>query len=142
MADVNNETFSFEDNSDEVLREFLKAKLQALQIAGLLIEGSINPLVPVDSTGLVMSLTHKVKENEGAVYIGVNQAYAIYVEFGTGIYAENGGGRKTPWYYKNDEGKWIKTVGQKPQSYMREGYNRIKSSVEDQVGAVFKTYMK
>lgn len=40
------------------------------------------------------------------------------MEFGTGIHAESGGGRQTPWSYQKD-GKWYTTVGQKPAPFLR-----------------------
>lgn len=48
--------------------------------------------------------------------------YAVYQEFGTGRYAENGRGRKTPWTYYHPDFGFVTTVGNKPQPYMRPGY--------------------
>jgi HK97 gp10 family phage protein len=46
--------------------------------------------------------------------------YAPYVEFGTGLFAENDNGRKeVPWHYKDDEGNWHTTSGMKPQPFLR-----------------------
>ena len=42
------------------------------------------------------SWDRKVLENEGVV--GSSSENAIWEEFGTGDYAVNGDGRKTPWY--------------------------------------------
>ena len=44
--------------------------------------------------------------------------YGIYVEFGTGIYAEEGG-RPTPWVYKDKNGNWHKTRGMSPRPFIR-----------------------
>lgn len=40
-------------------------------------------------------------------------------ELGTGIYASEGNGRKDPWYFKDDEGNWHKTVGVKPIHFLK-----------------------
>ena len=57
--------------------------------------------------------------------------YAEFLEFGTGIYNENGDGRQTPWawqpkpgskYYKTDANgrpAWITTRGQRPDPFIR-----------------------
>ena len=49
----------------------------------------------------------------------MNMEYGPYVELGTGIYAEGGGGRPTPWVYQDSEGNWHHTRGQEPQPYLR-----------------------
>lgn len=46
--------------------------------------------------------------------------YAPYVEYGTGLFAEGGNGRKdVPWHYQDDSGEWHTTSGMEPQPYMR-----------------------
>jgi HK97 gp10 family phage protein len=60
--------------------------------------------------------------------------YAVYVEYGTGIYAENGQGRKDPWIapiITDDEGlifRW--TEGMHPQPFMRPAWDEEKGNVE------------
>jgi len=67
----------------------------------------------------------------GIFYVDVSGApYGIYIEYGTGIYAENGDGRKTRWSYKNGDGVWVSTVGARAQPFMRpaldqDGQNAI-----------------
>lgn len=54
---------------------------------------------------------------------GPTAEYAKYVEYGTGIYAENGQGRKTPWIYFSEElQRFIKTNGMEAQPFMEPGY--------------------
>nr|DAI70788.1 MAG TPA: hypothetical protein [Bacteriophage sp.] len=40
-------------------------------------------------------------------------------ELGTGIFAEKGNGRKTPWVWKDFNGKWHFTRGMAPRSFLR-----------------------
>jgi hypothetical protein len=69
--------------------------------------------------------------------VGTNVIYAPYVCFGTGIHAEGGGGRKTPWVYKTDKGYFF-THGNVPQPYLRPAYEKnIK-----QIMAMFKATFK
>lgn len=73
-------------------------------------------------TGRLMnSITHQVVEQEDAVYIGSNVFYAKYVELGTGIYADGGGGRQTPWAYMGNDGKLHFTHGMRPKHFLKDG---------------------
>ena len=52
------------------------------------------------------------------------------VEFGTGLFAENGNGRKdVPWNYQDDKGEWHSTRGQKPQPFMRPALNENRTEI-------------
>ena len=106
-----------EDNSDEVLSALRKAKERALEMIGLKAERYAKEKCPVDTGNLRNSITHIVKDD--VAYIGTNVEYAPYVELGTGLYATNGGGRQTPWAYQDSKGNWHRTVGQKPQPFLK-----------------------
>ena len=105
----------FIDNSKQFREAFEAACKRALERCGMQAEGYAKDLVPVDTGNLRNSITHKVAED--VVYIGTNNEYAAYVELGTGKYAE--GGRKDPWVYQDDEGRWHHTDGQRAQPYLK-----------------------
>ena len=105
----------FHDNSNLFKEEFEAACKRALERCGMQAEGYAKDMTPVDTGNLRNSITHKVVENE--VYIGTNNEYAAYVELGTGKYAE--GGRKDPWVYQDEEGRWHHTDGQRAQPYLK-----------------------
>ncbi len=109
----------FKDNSSKVKSEFGEALLRGLEKCGLVAEGYAKKLCPVDTGNLRNSITHVVDEQEPAAIIGSNNSYAAYVELGTGIYAEGGGGRPTPWVYQDAEGNWHYTHGQKAQPFLK-----------------------
>lgn len=68
-------------------------------------------------SSLKESITHEVEGNTAA--IGTNKEYAPYVHQGTGIYAVNGDGRKTPWtYYDERTQQFYTTVGQLPNPFL------------------------
>ncbi len=67
----------------------------------------------IDSVG-----TERVEGD--SVIIGTNVEYAIFYEYGTGIYASNGNGRKSPWAYKDYNGAWHWTEGMKPSHFLRD----------------------
>lgn len=111
--------FTLEDNTKAILAAIPDGIDRALERMGMQAEGYAIDLVPVDTGELRTSIKHKVDTAESAVYIGSNEKYAPYVELGTGIYAEGGGGRPTPWAYQDEKGEWHHTRGQKPQPYLR-----------------------
>lgn len=94
--------------------------------ACLVVERSAKQGCPVDSGALRADIQSTVKVSEAAIVgrIGNTVGYAPYVHNGTGIYAKNGDGRKTPWFVPAGiSGKystgWI-TRGQKPQPYLEK----------------------
>jgi len=86
----------------------------------------------IDQSRLVNSIEYQVKGNEA--YIGTNVEYAMYIEYGTGIYATGKGGsraKKIPWVYYNEKlEKFITTKGQRPRSFLREGLDLVKPDLQ------------
>lgn len=107
------------DNSKEVSAAIKAALLRGLEKCGLVAEGYAKKLCPVDTGNLRNSITHVVDEQEPAAIIGSNNSYAAYVELGTGIYAEGGGGRPTPWVYQDAKGNWHYTRGNKAKPFLK-----------------------
>lgn len=101
-------------------KEAIEAALEAI---GLQCEGyakdNITAAGRVADDVMRGSITHEVVPDENAVYIGSDVEYAIYNEVGTGIYAEGGGGRKTPWAWRDKKGMWHTTVGMKPIHFLK-----------------------
>lgn len=120
------------DNSAELLREMEQKKAAALEAVGIAAEARAKLLTPVDTGRLRSSISHAVKGDD--VYIGTNLHYGIFVELGSGIYASDGQGRKTPWTYYDRNGKLHYTRGIKPHHMLKkaatehtEEYKRILS---------------
>lgn len=119
---------TFNDYSEEVLQACDEACLRALERCGQQAEGYAKDLAPVDTGALRNSISHKVDPSEPAAYIGTNQNYAPYVEFGTGQYSTTGGGTpKSHWVYVGDDGKFHIGKPMKPQPY-------LKPAIADHVG--------
>lgn len=106
-------------NLDEVLEAKDEAILKALIDIGQDAEGYAKQYAPVDTGNLRNSISNEVSESESAVYIGTNVEYGPYLEFGTGKFAEGGGGRQTPWRYQDEYGRWHTSVGIPAQPYLR-----------------------
>jgi len=89
-----------------------------------MIEIDAKQLCPVGVSGDLRGSIHRESDKsklEGRS--GTNKEYGPYVCFGTGIHAEGGKGRKTPWVYKTSKG-WFFTHGNVPQPYMRPAYEK------------------
>lgn len=75
---------------------------------------------PVDMGFLKESIDFKFTDDglKGVVSVGAD--YAVYVEYGTGIYATGPGGSRAksiPWRYKDADGEWHTTYGNEPQPF-------------------------
>ena len=121
----------FVDNSKAAKRELERAAIRGLTKASLLVEGQAVLLAPVDKGGLRDSIGYKVDESELVAYVGTNCEYAIYVEFGTGEFAENGNGRKGGWVYKTPNGEVHFTYGMPPQPYLRPAFRQNQKAIRD-----------
>jgi HK97 gp10 family phage protein len=73
-------------------------------------------LAPVDDGNLKRSIEVQYFKGGLSALITVGAEYGIYLEYGTGIFAVEGNGRKTPWVYYKD-GRYYFTRGIRPQPY-------------------------
>ena len=102
---------------------------KALGKACALVERSAKEKAPKGDGTLRRSITSKVEDLEGVVYTPL--LYAPYVEYGTGLFAEAGDGRKdVPWMYQDDKGNWHSTSGMKPRPYLRPALNENREEIK------------
>lgn len=121
---------------DEVLAALEKAAnpdkvVRAMSKACALVERTAKQKAPKDTGALRNSITSDVivegGEVKGVIYTPLE--YAPYVEYGTGLFAEEGG-RKTPWIYEDEKtGEKIFTRGQKPQPFLRPAFNENRDKI-------------
>ena len=90
---------------------------EAIGKACAVVERTAKQKAPKGNGELRRSITSKVENLEGIVFTPLE--YAPYVEYGTGLFAENGGRQDVPWHYKDEKGEWHTTSGQSPHPYMR-----------------------
>ena len=89
---------------------------------GALVEARAKARCPVQTGILKASIRTDVENGEATV--GTNLEYAMYVEHGTGLFANDGEGRPStdahpiPWRYKTPDGKWHTTSGQQAQPFL------------------------
>lgn len=130
MADV---TFRIaEDNSKEILNKIERRAEAALEACGIQAQTYATQNVskgvprhpgswytPGGAHGLAGSIAYKVDKTENVVYVGTNNEHANYNEYGTGIYADNGKGRKSPWTYMGEDGNFHRTRGITPLHFLK-----------------------
>lgn len=120
MADNGEFVQSIRDATAKIALDMEKKVSQAC----LVVEGEARQLCPVDQGHLRASITSETEITADEIIgrIGSNLEYAPYVHNGTGIYAVNGDGRKTPWVYEVKAGKYkvmhFTTVGQRPKPFL------------------------
>lgn len=116
-------TVEFKDNSQAAISAMSEAVAAALEAIGQQAvshaKENITEAGRVDTGALRNSVSHVVATAENAVYVGTNQEYAAFNEYGTGVYLEGGGGRQTPWAYQDAKGNWHRTSGMRPIHFLR-----------------------
>ena len=133
--------FSFkigDNNTSKVLQIERDTLRKVLTAWGIMAQGYATEYCPKDTGNLSQSIDYGLIEDNMEMQVGTNVEYAPYVELGTGIYAEEGNGRKTPWVYKDTEGKWHRTSGMKAQPYLRPALEKHLSEYED----ILRDFMK
>ena len=73
-------SYTYKDNTDEVLSALKRTKKSGLEAIGLAAEGHAKKITPVDTGRLRNSIAHAVEGD--AAYIGTSTSYAPFVELG------------------------------------------------------------
>lgn len=106
---------------------------KAIGRAALIVEGAAIRKVPVDTGLLRGSIATQVKSTGIEAHVGTNLDYAPYVEYGTGLFATEGGGRNTPWSYQRSDGSWITTSGQRAQPFLGPALRENRDKVVEEL---------
>lgn len=112
---------------DGMANEHLMGK--QLDKALLVVEEAARKKAPKDSGALRRSITSDRTGLTG--WVGTPLEYAPYIEYGTGLYAENGGRKDVPWHYQDDEGNWHSTKGQHPHPFMRPALDENREKITE-----------
>ncbi|WP_240458701.1 HK97-gp10 family putative phage morphogenesis protein [Virgibacillus sp. Bac330] len=108
----------FERAVDRFEEKFINAVKRVVVETAELIQSQAQALAPVDDGNLKQSIEIRYFNRGLSAEIIVGAEYGIYVEYGTGIYALEGNGRKTPWVYWSEKlGRYVYTKGMKAQPY-------------------------
>lgn len=129
----------FKDNSRQAKKAVKDAGIEWLTKSSHLVVDQAQALAPHD-TGYLrdVSISHEIDEAEMKATIGSSAEYSVLVEFGTGEFAENGGGRKGGWVYRSDkDGQFYFTYGSPPKPFLRPAFRTNKSRIEALGNAIF-----
>lgn len=103
----------------------------ALGKACALVERSAKEKAPKGNGELRRSISSRIEGDSddlvGVVFTPLE--YAPYVEFGTGLFAEEEGRKDVPWHYQDDKGEWHSTSGQHPQPFLRPALNENREEI-------------
>ena len=121
----------FHDFSRIVLQRIHECGETFLEEVGGELEAQTKQNTKVDTGKTKGSWEHIVNAEKMEVQVGSRYKNALWEEFGTGIYALNGDGRKdVPWVYKNpNDGKFYATVGKKPRRALYRAYTSLKNKL-------------
>lgn len=120
------------DNTSKVLADLQRQGMQFVSEGGQAIRSEMASRAPVRLGNLKGSIQVETFVEDGipTSETGPTAEYAPYVEYGTGIYAADGLGRKTPWRYKDEEGNWHVTSGQEAQPFAEPGFQAAKPQID------------
>lgn len=136
--------FRFESNLKEVEAQLKRSAEAGMEAALLMVEASAKSRARVGSGEMRDKVSHKKKWSGDSLsgQVGSPLEHAIYNEFGTGEFAENGAGRKGGWSYKGPDGKWRFTKGMTPQPFLRPAFRSNRKNIEDTIGKEYTTNFK
>ena len=134
MAD----TRAFEQSCDNSVNKMQELLMQNMEQTLDHVAGKAKEKVGVGTGALradTRSLGVEIVGDEVHGAVGNSLEHAIYHHQGTGIYAEEGNGRKTPWVYENPKtGEKIYTRGSKPNPYLKDTIEQEQSTISKLLG--------
>lgn len=86
----------------------------------VLLDTEASSRVPVDTSFAKQMIGYSIAPDGLSATVESGAEYSVYLEFGTGIYAEGPGGsraKKIPWVYKNLDGEYVTTYGMPAQPF-------------------------
>ena len=138
---ANEVSANIKDFIDNGLNSYL---FKAMTDACAIVRNDAITRAPRKTGNLKRSIDFKVSEDGSEGVVFSKAKYAPYIEVGTGIYAKEGNGRKTPWVYpcyitnadidnfkldgKNGV-RFFKTEGQKPRPFLEPALTSNKSRI-------------
>lgn len=111
---------------------------QMLKMAAMIVQAEAKEKAPVDKSTLRKSIQYELKGNKGDRYaiVGTNVKYAVYQEYGTGIYGPKGTPivpkRARVLAFRTKSGNLVFTKqvrGSRPKKFMLSGIEKLKSNM-------------
>ncbi len=109
-------------NIDRVVNQENAYIKRQMKVAAINVQREAKRKTPVDTGRLRSSIRFSIVLRGYGAIVFSDVDYAKYIEYGTGIYASNGRGRRTPWMYFSRRYGWVRTRGIKPRFMMRDAW--------------------
>ena len=135
-------SIEFKDNSIEVKNRLNNLCMAWLDEAGGELTSQTQRNSKVDSGQTKGAWKYVVDESKQTATVGNPLENALYEEFGTGEYALNGDGRKTPWSYQDEKGQWHYTRGKHPTRMLFKAFTSLKKPLQQVLETKLKEGMK
>lgn len=127
---MSNTNIVFEDNTVQVKNLVESTARSFLDEIGGAIKSRAKRTVRRRTSQTAGSYDYKIDMGSHSVTIGSPSENAIWEEYGTGIHAINGDGRKTSWlYFDTYDGKWHRTKGKTATRPLFTAYTMLKSKI-------------
>lgn len=139
---MSSRNISFEDNSIKIKEILNNQCITYLYEAAGELEAQVKRNTAVDSGQLKSSWKYYVSEAKLEATIGSPLENAIWEEFGTGEFALNGDGRKTPWVYQDRKGVWHKTTGKYPKRAFQKAFTNLKPKLIKRIADILSQGFK
>lgn len=123
----------FENYSNECKDAIRQTAIKWLHECGQIIIRQILDIYRVDTGNTKNSFDYIVDDSNLSCTIGSPMENAIWEELGTGIYAENGNGRKTGWAYIDRHGQRHWTRGKKGTKAFRRSFDAKRKALQDRL---------
>lgn len=120
MAKVKYGNWDLVKELEEFEEETIRWAKKGIAKTTMLIHNSIISHMPVDTGYLRESVSMDFKKGGLTGVINIGSSYAVYVNYGTGIYSTGPGGSRAkhiPWRYQDANGQWHTTKGQHAQPF-------------------------
>lgn len=134
-----NDNADFIKSAEDATYKMIEQLKGNVEKACIIIETEAKKRCPVDQGITRASISHSVTLNSESIVgsVGCSLETAPFVHQGTGLYAKDDNGRKTPWKYEAVAGKykgWHTTRGQKPQPFLEDAKTKVRPRVEKTLG--------
>ncbi|MCL1924031.1 MAG: hypothetical protein FWF50_00440 [Defluviitaleaceae bacterium] len=130
----------FTSNKKAVLQQFDRNVGKTLTAIGMkqqeLAALEITDMGIVDTGLLRASNGYQVNLANQEVMVGNSVSYAPFIEFGTGVHAELGQGRQTPWTYFDElNQQFVTTSGMEARPFLRNSILKYEEDYKEIVNA-------
>jgi hypothetical protein len=128
----------FESYLDEVTAAIEQEAIAWLHESAGELEAQVKRNTAVDTGQLKGSWSYEVDTDKLEAHVGSPLENAIWEEFGTGEFALEGNGRKTPWKYQDAKGNWHTTTGKRPKRAFMRAFDSCKHAIAESLRKRFK----